>query len=404
MKSFRTEDWFAVFAGLFIIVVAIFLPDYLPAMPKTLDSIQSVLGLAQMMLFLFFILVVGTRMLGRDRRNLAASYSAIFIMAFLANMIANNNTIKDLGLESVLFSVTFGLFISNVLRVPQWLKPAIQSEFYIKIGLVLLGTGIIFGEVMKAGALGLIQALVVVLSVWYFAFWVARKFKVDREMATMLASAVSICGVSAAIATCGAIKGDGKKLSYVISLVLVTAIPMMYIMPIFVEWLGLSQPVAGAWLGGTIDTTGAVVASGEFVGEEAMNYSVIIKSSQNVLLGIAAFAISIYWSYKGENRQEKPTVKILWERFPKFVLGFVAASFIFSFLLDAETAKAISKDAKNIQNFLFSIGFVCIGLETRFSDLFHQENRRPMKAFLTAQAFNIVLTLVVAWVLFGYFL
>ncbi len=137
---------------------------------------------------------------------------------------------------------------------------------------------------------------------------------VDSEMSMMLSSSVSICGVSAAIATCGAIKGDPKKLSFIVSLVLIVAIPMMYILPFFAKWMGLSEQAAGAWLGGTIDTTAAVVASGKFIGETAEQYSVIIKSAQNVLLGVAAFAISIYWSYKGTNSNIRPSGSVLWER------------------------------------------------------------------------------------------
>src|SRR5690606_36391181 len=157
----------------------------------------------------------------------------------------------------------------------------------------------------------------------------------------MISSAVSICGVSAAIATSGAINGDSKKLSYVISMVLITAIPMMIFMPYMAEYMGLSQEVTGAWLGGSIDTSGAVVASGSLVGEEALKISTIVKFSQNVLLGLAAFAISIYWTLTqtvtvdGE-KPEKPTLKTIWDRFPKFVIGFVAASLLFSFFISPE--------------------------------------------------------------------
>ena len=316
-------------------------------------------------------------------------------------MVANIPIIKEWGLESVFFSVIFGLIVSNCFRVPEWLKPAIQSEFYIKIGIVCLGSTILFGEVMKSGVFGLAQALIVVFTVWYFAFYISRRMGVDREMSTMLASSVSICGVSAAIATAGVIKGDNKKLSYIISLVLVCAIPMMYIMPWVAGLLGLSEEVAGAWLGGTIDTTGAVAASGTMLGEAAAQTAIIVKSSQNVLLGLAAFVISLMWTYKGEVREEKPTLGVIWERFPKFVVGFVVASLVFSFLLDVESAKAVGKITKGFTNALFSIAFVCVGLETRFADIFSKENRRPLWAFLTAQGFNIVVTLIVAYLLFG---
>jgi uncharacterized membrane protein YadS len=172
-------------------------------------------------------------------------------------------------------------------------------------------------------------------------------------------------------------------------------------MPWVAELLGLSEEVAGAWLGGTIDTTGAVAASGAMLGETAAQTAIIVKSSQNVLLGLAAFVISLMWSYKGEHHEEKPTIGVIWDRFPKFVVGFVLASLVFSFMMDTADAKAIGKITKGFTNTLFSIAFVCVGLETRFADIFSKENRRPLWAFLTAQGFNIVVTLVIAYLLFG---
>jgi len=221
----------------------------------------------------------------------------------------------------------------------------------------------------------------------------------------MIASAVSICGVSAAIATAGAIKGDKKKLSYVISLVLIIAIPMMIIMPIVAKHFNFSQEVTGAWLGGSIDTTGAVVASGTLVGETALKISTIVKFSQNVLLGIAAFAISIYWTYTNKNDVpggvEKPTLQLIWDRFPKFVLGFIIASLLFSFVVDPTSASDAKGSLKNIQALWFVLAFTSIGLETKFSDLINQNNKKPLYVFLIAQLFNILITLIIAYFLFG---
>jgi uncharacterized membrane protein YadS len=221
----------------------------------------------------------------------------------------------------------------------------------------------------------------------------------------MISSAVSICGVSAAIATAGAIKGDSKKLSYVISMVLITAVPMMIFMPYIANYFHFSQQVTGAWLGGSIDTTGAVVASGTLVGETALKISTIVKFSQNVLLGLAAFAISLYWTYtnhpSGKNKESKPTLKVIWDRFPKFVLGFIAASLLFSFFLSPSTIAPVKDSLKNIQGLWFALAFTSIGLETRFSDLFSQNSRKPFYAFLIAQVFNIFITLLIAFLLFG---
>ena len=405
MKKIRTEDWVATILGLLIMVSAMVLGSSMVTLPKSFASTANWIQIGIFFIFVLALLVVANLFLGRSLKKIIVSFAAIFSLSLLANYIASIPFIKErTGLESVFFAVAIGLLISNTVGTPKWLKSAVYSEFYVKIGLVLLGSTIIFGEVMQAGALGMVQALVVILSVWGFGYWIARKMGVDREMSTMLASAVSICGVSAAIATAGAIKGDSKKLSYVISLVLVCAIPMMYIMPYLSVWMGLTPEVGGAWLGGTIDTTGAVVAAGSALGETGEQYAVIVKSAQNVLLGFAALAISLYWTYKGKTRRDRSTAGELWERFPKFVLGFLIASLVFSFVLDVDAAKAIGKSTKNIQSALFSIAFVCIGLETRFKDIFNKEFKNALWAFLSAQIFNIIVTLVVAYLLFNHLL
>ena len=208
------------------------------------------------------------------------------------------------GFESVFFSVLFGLLIRNVWRVPAWLKPAIQGEFYIKIGVVCLGATILFSDVMKSGVFGLVQACLVVAVVWFFAFRLSRRMKVDERSAMILSSGVSICGVSACITAARVAGGDDRKLSYIVSLVLIVVVPMIYLMP----WLAhailphifddphVVQEVAGAWIGGTIDTTSGVAASSMIVGEVANQHAVIIKAAQNVLIGVVAFFIALYLS------------------------------------------------------------------------------------------------------------
>lgn len=218
----------------------------------------------------------------------------------------------------------------------------------------------------------------------------------------MISSAVSICGVSAAIATSGAIEGDNKKLSHVISLVLIVAIPMMIFMPYIAKWMNMPPDVAGAWLGGTIDTSGAVVAAGTMLGDEALKYATLVKFSQNILLGIAAFFISVWWTYsKKETNQTKPGLRTIWERFPKFVLGFIIVSLFFSFVLPSTLVASVKGNIKDLQTCFFAVAFACIGLETKFIDIFKMENGRPAMAFIIAQVFNILVTLGMAYLVFG---
>lgn len=409
-----TEDWVVVLLG-FLIILLFLIGIVFPAPAyswaggndlsnKILSSDNlSAIGIQFIIVFIFSIL--GAWLTGKPVKAIISVFPMLYIISVLALIIEGNSQVKALNLEAVIFSLSIGLLIGNFFTLPKWFREVLNAELFVKIGLVLLGTRVIFGDILRAGSLGMIQALVVVLTVWYAAFWICKKLKLDEELTMMISSAVSICGVSAAIATAGAIKGDTKKLSYVISLVLVTAIPMMILMPYIAKYLGLSEEVTGAWLGGTIDTTGAVVAAGTLVGDTALKISTIVKFSQNVLLGLAAFAISVYWTYTRTAPEgtevNKPTLGLLWDRFPKFVLGFIAASLLFSFILSPDTIAPAKTGLKSIQTLWFVLAFTSIGLETKFSDLFNATNRKPLYAFLAAQSFNIIVTLIVAYFLFG---
>jgi len=408
------EDWTVVILG--FIIIAISLLIFLPEVPvfkwstgtdlfHDVFDLENLKVLGLQFLYLISIGTLGAFLIGKSVKYFLLGFPVVYILTVLALIIAGNTEVKGLNLEAVIFSLAIGLAIGNFFKLPDWFKSALSTEVFVKIGLVLLGTSVIFSDILKAGSLGLIQALVVVLSVWYFAFWLCKKLKVDDELTMMISSAVSICGVSAAIATSGAIKGDSKKLSYVISIVLVTAIPMMIFMPIIAKYFNFPEEVTGAWLGGSIDTSGAVVASGSLVGETALKISTIVKFSQNVLLGIAAFAISVYWTYTHNNSAEvvesKPTLSVIWDRFPKFVIGFIAASLLFSFLLTAETRDAVKDSLKNLQGIWFALAFTSIGLETNFKDLLSNNSRKPLYAFLIAQLFNVIITLIIAFLLFG---
>lgn len=351
-----------------------------------------------------FVIVttIGMALLGARLVPFLIGLPFVFGLAWLARFLAGNGLFLDWGIEYVIFSLFLGLLISNTIGVPGWLKPAVQTEFFIKTGLVMLGASLLFMEVLQAGALGIVQAVLVVFVVWYVCFWLCRKLRVDDEFAAMLSTAVSICGVSAAIAACGAIQGDKKKLSYVTSLVLIVAVPMMIAMPWIAKSTGMNDLVAGAWLGGTLDTSASVVAAGALISDVAMKTGVIVKFSQNALIGVAAFLLAIWWTLKaGKASGQKVSAAVIWERFPKFVIGFVIASAIFSFALAPELVNGTRAALGEIRLWWFALTFVCIGLETRFVELATTDQGRPALAFIVAQTFNVFWTLLLAWLLFG---
>lgn len=414
-----TEDIWAVTIGGIIIVAILALTTWVTgfklALPEykwtnTEELTRKVLSLKNigtiLQTGLIFLVLSGAAigLSGGSLKKYTVGFLLIYVLAIIALIIAGNGVINYYGLEYVIFALLLGLIIGNIGTLPAWLKEAARSEFFIKTGLVIYGTSILFTDIIKAGLPGLIQSVLVVSVVWFIAMWICRKLKVDDEFGVILSSAVAICGVSAAIVASGAIKGDKKKLSYVTTLVLLVAVPMMVLQPWLVKWLHLSEIVGGAWLGGTLDTTASVSAAAEQVGEKAVKAGVIVKFSQNVLIGVAAFFIALWWTYrkggKGE-ATETPGLGVVWERFPKFVLGFIAASLVFSFLIPAAVTRNVSGTLNGLRTVWFALAFVAIGMEARFTDLIKTEGGRPAIAFIAAQLFNIIWTLLWAWLLFS---
>jgi uncharacterized membrane protein YadS len=405
------EDWLAVWVA--FLSIALVLVGIRPALPSfawagvgdlsgAVISGQNLVRVATAGAAVGALSIAAVFLMGGSALGFIVAFPVIYGLAAVAQAVAGNAAVASYGVEYVIVAVALGLFISNVLGVPNWLEHAIRTEFYIKTGLVLLGTSIVFSDVMRAGLLGITQATIVVTVVWFFSFRLARRLRVDDELATMMATAVSICGVSAAIAACGAIQGDRRKLSYVTSLVILVAAPMIVIMPQMVIAFGIPDVVGGAWLGGTLDTSASVVAAAEIVSGPARDAGVVVKLSQNVLIGVAAFLLTIWWAMRESSGPAvRPSARVIWDRFPKFVLGFLAASLMASLMLTPAVLKQTQGVFSALRTIWFALAFVSIGLETRFTDLISMEGGRPALAFVGGQAFNVVWTLLLAYLLFG---
>jgi len=409
----KKEDWWAVWLGFFILALASTrIISLLPKIGKWTANPSIAFPLSDIPYFVllgFSLLILTSVAVSATKEKIKgywAGFPFIFLLAFLALFLSNQKTISEWGLEYVLWALVFGLLISNTVGTPKWLKPSVKTELFIKIGLVLLGAEILFQSILSAGAFGMAQAIIVVLLVWYVCYFLAVKAGLSKSFASIMSTGVSICGVSAAIAAGGAVKGNPKEVSYTISLVLLIAMPMLVLMPIIARAVGMPDAVAGAWIGGTIDTTPAVVAAGALYSDKAMNVASIVKMSQNVLIGITAFILAMYWVLKVERKlEERPSPKEIWYRFPKFVVGFISASIIFSLLLVPAlgdiSVNATLNITKGIRGWFFAMAFVCIGLDTKFRELVKIGKGKPLAVFLAAQIFNIFLTLLLAYALFG---
>jgi uncharacterized membrane protein YadS len=222
---------------------------------------------------------------------------------------------------------------------------------------------------------------------------------------------MSVCGVSAAIATAAACRAKKEELTLAVGLSLVFTSIMMIAMPAFIKAVGMPEVLGGAWMGGTIDATGAVAAAGEFLGQDALYVAATIKMIQNVLIGVIAFCVATYWTLKVDREAGRRVgLMEIWYRFPKFVLGFIGVSIVFSIIyammgsdvgytmIDNGVLKGLTK---NIRGWCFCLAFVSIGLATNFRELKHHfSGGKPLILYVCGQSFNLCLTLLMAYVMF----
>ncbi|MFD0593287.1 YeiH family protein [Catellatospora coxensis] len=229
----------------------------------------------------------------------------------------------------------------------------------------------------------------------------------DEKLRALLSAAVSICGVSAAIAAAGAVRAKREQLAYAASLVIIFALPSIFLLPWLADVLGLSPAVAGAWIGGNIDTTAAVTAAGAIAGEQTLQIATIVKATQNALIGIVAVALTAWFAFKVEKDADarRPGLRQLWDRFPKFVLGFIAASAIgtwYAGTVSAAEAKAHIGVINDLRTWFLILAFVSIGLQLRVSAL-REAGWRPVAVFGGATLANLAIGLGLASILFAGF-
>jgi uncharacterized integral membrane protein (TIGR00698 family) len=347
--------------------------------------------------------------LRQDAWQYAAGFPVIFVLALAAQIVGAQSTVQRYGLEYVLWALVFGLVLSNSARLPRFVLAAARTELFIKTGLVLLGAEILFSKVLSLGGRGLgvgwLVPPIVMLLMYYFGTRVLRLR--SPALVVTIAAETSVCGVSAAIAVGTAARATREEISYAISICLLFTVAMMVLMPALAVALGLSETVGGAWIGGTVDSTGAVVASGAILGNQAMQVAAVVKMIQNTLIGMIAFVVAVLWATPVERAgSSRPDFAEIWARFPKFILGFVAASLIFSLvvtpLMGVEAVDAIVKPTKELRTWLFALAFVSIGLESNFRSLARvAPDAKPIVLYVVGQTINIVLSLAAAWVFFA---
>ncbi len=427
----RHEDYWAIWFG-FILIFGSLL-RWIPKVPKiggwTTDPLDAFLVMKEgvvtgtifvplliLMLVLGVLTTIGIAFMRTEKiGQYLLGFFGVFIISCVAYWIAHQVNIKYIGLSYALWALLLGLLISNTVGTPAWLKAGARTELFIKTGLVLLGAEILFKKILSLGAPGLMVAWIVtpVVVIFMYRFAVRVLKMANRQLAIIIAAATSVCGVSAAIATAAACRAKKEDLTLAVGMTLIFTVLMMIFMPIIIKAFGMNHVLGAAWMGGTIDSTGAVVAAGSMLGPTAEKVAAVVKMIQNVLIGLLAFCVALYWVTSVDRTEgSRPNAMEIWYRFPKFVLGFVAASLLFSFVVvpamngnfNLVEASFIKPVTMVLRGWFFCLAFTAIGLESNFRDLAgRMEGGKPLILYIVGQSFNLVLTLFIAFLAFMVF-
>jgi uncharacterized integral membrane protein (TIGR00698 family) len=417
----KKEDWLAVWIGFIVIAIGVISVlsgafDFSAASFSTWGNGVSILEqlnaafvgkLILTAVVLGVLFTVGNRLQGLSVKKYLPAFIGLFIISIFVRFISAEYTLNRY-LEWAFWALVVGLVIANVIGVPKWIKPAVQTEFYIKAGLVIMGFSVLFSNIVNFGLYGLgiawIVTPIVIIFMWLFG---TKVLKIDNKpLVITLATATSVCGTSAAIATGAASKTKKNDLSLAVSISIIFTVLMMVFEPVIINFFGLGELMGGALIGGTIDSTGAVTVAGTALGETAQTAAVLVKSIQNILIGFIAFAVAIFFSTRVEKSEGKSNVTAaeIWYRLPKFILGFFAASLVASFifvpLAGSETVSTINGVLDQYKNWAFVLAFTSIGLDTNFREIRAQlQGGKPLALYIVGQAFNIVLTFAAVYLL-----
>jgi uncharacterized integral membrane protein (TIGR00698 family) len=437
---FRKEDWWAIWIGLGLIAVAVALfaggssIKWIAVAPQKWSHFSDVTqqlkthALQYGALFLLWALAfgLGAAALGIKITRFLPAFLLVYVAAGSIYFLGLWDQSAHYNLEPPLVALAVGLLYSNTVGVPRWLEPGLRVEFYIKTGIVLLGAGLPMTLIAWAGPVAIVQAAIVSLVTFGVIYFAAVRLGLDRRLAATLGTGGAVCGVSGAIAVGGAVGAKKQDVSVVISLVVVWAIVMIFVLPLVSRALGLSTGVAGAWIGTSefADAAGLAAAQtyGGYAGnvpgiagtpDAAVNAFTLMKViGRDVWIGVWAFVLSIIATTRWERTgiQGKSNASEIWNRFPKFVLGFLIASIVVTLVsrgFDYATYKkevlpALVAPLQAFRTWAFTFAFLSIGLTTRIRE-FASIGAKPFYAFTLGVAVNIVLGFFLSTQVFGEF-
>jgi len=464
-KKGISEDWLSLWLGFFIVVLGLALfvgldllgwgvktnvwTDITKAISPVSGTFKGMPGLISLLLTYVFMMVVmgiGAIALKANFGKFMLGFTLVFWIGYGCWLLGNFGyiaatdaakagigwSLKLTGEAGFIVALIVGLIVGNFFpKLAGTLKEATRPELYIKTAIVIMGAGL---GVKAAEAAGLASAVLfrglcaiveAYLIYWAVVYFVARKyFKFSREWAAPLASGISICGVSAAIATGAAIRARPVVPIMVSSLVVIFAVVELILLPFVAQFFLWTEPmVAGAWMALAVKTDGAAVASGAIVdslirakalAEAGINYqegwmlmtATTVKVFIDVFIGVWAFILAVIWCTKIECTGGRIKAIEIWERFPKFVIGYVITFLIMLLAcLKApnimKTAKAATGEMDVFRGMFFVLTFFTIGVVSNFKKLWEEGIGKLAAVYvLCLFGFIIWVGLLISWIFF----
>ena len=431
------EDWWAIWLGLGIVVVAyLFFANgasikWIAITPGKWSNFSELTAdftshitqyVAQFILWLI-VLSVSMRIMGHKLGEFIPSFVFIYVVSIVIFMIGAWDQAHHYNLEPPLVALLLGMVISNLIGLPRWMDTGFRVEYYIKVGIVLLGATLPFTLVIWAGPVAIFQASLVSITTFLVIFMVGRRMGIDRRLCATLGAGGAVCGVSGAIAIAGAVGAKKEHAPIAITMVIGWAIVMIFFLPIVSRALHLPTGVAGAWIGTSEFADAAGFAAAQAYGNLAGNvpgiagtadqsvwaFTLMKVVGRDIWIGIWAFVLAIIATTRWETETgSKPQAAEIWWRFPKFVIGFALASILVTVVTSGYSFEDFNKivkpefvgPVKALRTWAFIFCFFSIGLTTRFRELAHAGGK-PFWAFTAGVGFNVLLGYILSAIVFG---
>ncbi len=435
-ELYLKEDWWAIWLGLGMMIAAILIfqgggSGLLKALAINPGGLKwSSLGQlgahfsqnASLYLyqFLFWLVLFGvsTAIMGVPSGQFIPAFIVLYLLSIVMFAIAGWANAAKFNLEAPLVALVLGLVVANVFRLPKWMDSAFRVEYFIKLGIVLLGATFPITLVLTAGPVAIAQATVISLVTCLVIYFVAtRAFGLDRRLAAVIGVGGAVCGVSASMAIAASVNAKKEHLYTSVTLVVGWALVMILVLPFASSAMGLHPGVAGAWIGTSEFADAAGFAAASTYGHMAGNEDAAIKAfvlmkviGRDLWIGIwsivwAAIA-TIVWEKKVTGR--RPDAREIWWRFPKFVIGFFAASMLMTAFTGSFSPADFNGAVRpnlllplvSLRTWAFIFCFLSIGLTTRFRDL-QAVGWKTFWAFTIGVAVNVTLGYILSVHVFG---